>query len=32
VLQTGRAVLEGAARDLQSNPQMQKIYMGIDAH
>ncbi len=32
VLQTGRAVLEGAARDLQSNPQVQKIYLGIDAH
>jgi branched-chain amino acid transport system ATP-binding protein len=32
VLQTGRAVLEGAARDLQSNPQVQKIYLGIDSH
>jgi branched-chain amino acid transport system ATP-binding protein len=32
VLQTGRAVLEGAARELQANPQMQKIYLGIDSH
>jgi len=30
VLQTGRAVLEGAARDLQTNPQVQRIYLGID--
>jgi branched-chain amino acid transport system ATP-binding protein len=30
VLQTGRTVLEGAARDLQTNPQVQKIYLGID--
>jgi branched-chain amino acid transport system ATP-binding protein len=31
VLQTGRAVLEGNARDLQTNPQVQRIYLGIDA-
>ena len=31
VLQTGRAVLEGTARDLQTNPQVQRIYLGIDA-
>jgi len=30
VLQTGRAVLEGAARDLKTNPQVQSIYLGID--
>ena len=31
VLQTGHAVLEGTARDLQTNPQVQRIYLGIDA-
>jgi branched-chain amino acid transport system ATP-binding protein len=31
VLQTGRTVLEGTARDLQTNPQVQRIYLGIDA-
>lgn len=31
VLQTGRTVLEGPARDLQSNPQVQAIYLGLSA-
>jgi len=29
VLQTGRTVLEGAARQLEDDPQVQKIYLGI---
>jgi branched-chain amino acid transport system ATP-binding protein len=29
VLQTGRTVLEGPARDLRANPQVQAIYLGI---
>jgi branched-chain amino acid transport system ATP-binding protein len=29
VLQTGRTVLEGAARELESDTQVQKIYLGI---
>ena len=29
VLQTGRTVLEGPARELQQNPRVRKIYMGI---
>jgi branched-chain amino acid transport system ATP-binding protein len=29
VLQTGRGVLEGPARELQANPQVQKIYLGV---
>jgi branched-chain amino acid transport system ATP-binding protein len=31
VLQTGRTVLEGPAKDLQANPQVQAIYLGISA-
>jgi branched-chain amino acid transport system ATP-binding protein len=31
VLQTGRTVLEGPAQDLQSNPQVQAIYLGLGA-
>jgi len=31
VLQTGRTVLEGSARDLRANPQVQAIYLGISA-
>ena len=29
VLQTGRTVLEGAARELEADKQVQKIYLGI---
>jgi branched-chain amino acid transport system ATP-binding protein len=29
VLQTGRTVLEGPARELQANPQVQAIYLGL---
>ena len=29
VLQTGRTVLEGPARQLEDDPQVQKIYLGI---
>jgi branched-chain amino acid transport system ATP-binding protein len=29
VLQTGRTVLEGAAAELERDPQVQKIYLGI---
>src|SRR5689334_15701689 len=29
VLQTGRTVLEGPAKDLQRNPQVQAIYLGV---
>jgi len=29
VLQTGRTVLEGPARELQTNPQVQAIYLGL---
>ena len=29
VLQTGRTVLEGPARELQTNPQVQEIYLGV---
>ena len=29
VLQTGRTVLEGAARELEADQQVQKIYLGI---
>jgi branched-chain amino acid transport system ATP-binding protein len=31
VLQTGRTVLEGPAQELQRNPQVQAIYLGISA-
>jgi branched-chain amino acid transport system ATP-binding protein len=31
VLQTGRTVLEGPARELQTNPQVQEIYLGVAA-
>jgi branched-chain amino acid transport system ATP-binding protein len=31
VLQTGRTVLEGPAAELQRNPQVQAIYLGIGA-
>ncbi len=31
VLQTGRTVLEGAAKDLAGDPQVQRIYLGINA-
>jgi branched-chain amino acid transport system ATP-binding protein len=30
VLQTGRTVLEGKAKDLENDPQVQKIYLGVD--
>jgi ABC-type branched-subunit amino acid transport system ATPase component len=30
VLQTGRTVLEGAARELEADKQVQKIYLGVD--
>ena len=30
VLQTGRTVLEGKAQDLAGNPQVQRIYLGVD--
>ena len=30
VLQTGRTVLEGAARSLADNPEVQRVYMGIN--
>ena len=30
VLQTGRTVLEGPAAKLESDPQVQRIYLGID--
>ena len=30
VLQTGRTVLEGAAEALENDPQVQRIYLGID--
>jgi branched-chain amino acid transport system ATP-binding protein len=29
VLQTGRTMLEGPARQLEDDPQVQKIYLGI---
>ena len=31
VLQTGRTVLEGPARELQTNPQVREIYLGVTA-
>jgi branched-chain amino acid transport system ATP-binding protein len=31
VLQTGRTVLEGSARSLAENPEVQRVYMGISA-
>jgi len=31
VLQTGRTVLEGPARELEHNPQVQHIYLGVEA-
>jgi branched-chain amino acid transport system ATP-binding protein len=31
VLQTGRTVLEGTARSLADNPEVQRVYMGISA-
>ena len=31
VLQTGRTVLEGTARNLADNPEVQRVYMGISA-
>ncbi|MBV9860069.1 MAG: ABC transporter ATP-binding protein [Alphaproteobacteria bacterium] len=31
VLQTGRTVLEGTARSLAENPEVQRVYMGISA-
>ena len=32
VLQTGRTVLEGAARDLADNPEVQQVYLGVNAN
>ena len=29
VLQTGRTVLEGSARDLRNDPEVRNIYLGI---
>jgi branched-chain amino acid transport system ATP-binding protein len=31
VLQTGHTVLEGPARELEHDPQVQHIYLGVDA-
>ncbi|HZT86902.1 MAG TPA: ATP-binding cassette domain-containing protein, partial [Stellaceae bacterium] len=30
VLQTGRTVLEGAAKSLADNPEVQRVYMGVN--
>ena len=30
VLQTGRTMLEGNARDLEQDPEVQRIYLGIN--